>query len=298
MAQRIFFYEEWIAKAGTRLVFGVLFSGMGVYAATQLGVLRALEESNLPPTALAGVGTGAWIAGLYACKPDAGEVYAAMREACALGRRLLDPDRYSTLGKLQGLIRGGRLVGLLEKQTAGRSLGELDLALAIPTLALPTRKTLVFASRCPPEDGEAVWTQQAPVSLAIQAAMSIPALMRPALWMGVPLVGVAGLGEGMAALRQLRVKHALCVDASCQLPRGRLNVWDIAALCGPHYQPSDCPSGWYMLAPRVPETVHASALEALDICVEVGYNAALEAIPRIKAQMGGGLGKVLAFPKK
>jgi len=100
----------------------------------------------------------------------------------------------------------------------------------------------------------------------------------------------------MAALHHLRVKHALCVDACSQRPKGKLNVWDIAALsaCG---ELPDCPSGWCMLAPRVPETVHASALEALDICAEAGYGAALEAIPRLKARMGGGLGKVLSFPK-
>jgi len=286
------------------LLFGVLFSGMGVYAATQLGVLRALEESGLQPGALAGVGAGAWIAGLYACKPDARGVHAAIREACGQGRRLLDPDRRAALGplyvggRLQGLIRGDRLAALLVKQTLGRSLSEVEAALAIPTVALPTRKTLVFSNHYPPEDGEAVWTQQAPVSLAIRAAMSIPALMRPALWMGVPLIGTAGLSEGMAALGQLRVKHALCVDASAQVPKGRLNVWDIAALCGPRTQPTDCRPDWIMLTPRVPETVHASALEALDICVEAGYNAALETIPRLKALMGGGLGKVLAFPKK
>ena len=286
------------------MLFGVLFSGMGVYAATQLGVLRALEESGLAPTALAGVGAGAWIAGLYACTPDARAVYAAMREACGIGRSLLDPDRRGLLGAMfagsgfQGLIRGNRLAMLLEKQTRGRALSELDMPLAIPVLALPARKMLVFASQCPADDGETVWTQQAPVSLAIRAAMSIPALMRPALWMGVPLIGTAGLSEGMAALGQLRVKHALCVDASAQVPKGRLNVWDIAALCGPRTQPTDCRPDWIMLTPRVPETVHASALEALDICVEAGYNAALETIPRLKALMGGGLGKVLAFPKK
>jgi len=277
---------------------------MGVYAATQLGVLRALEESGLPPGALAGVGAGAWIAGLYACKPDAREVYAAIRQACGQGRRLLDPDRRAALGplyvsgRLQGLIRGDRLAALFIKQTLGRPLSEVALPLAIPTVALPTRKTLVFSNRYPPEDGEAVWTQQAPVSLAIQAAMCVPTLMRPALWMGVPLIGTAGLGEGMAALGQLGVKHALCVDASAQLPKGRLNVWDIAALSGTRTQPADCPPGWCMLSPRVPDTVHASALEALDICVEAGYNAAIEAIPRLKALMGGGLGKVLSFPKK
>ena len=282
--------------------FGVLFSGMGIYAATQLGVLRALEESGLAPGTLAGVGAGAWIAGLYACTPDAREVCAAMREACGYGKRLLDLDRRAAFGTLcagggfQGLIRGGRLAALLEKQTGNRPLSELELPLAIPTLALPTRKTLVFSSRCPPEDGEAVWTQQATVSLAIRAAMSVPMLVRPALWMGVPLVSAAGMGEGMDALRQLRVKHALCVDACAQRPKGRLDVWDIAALSALGERP-DCPSGWHMLAPQVPETVHASALEALDICVEAGYSAALEAIPRIKAQLGHA-GKILSFPVK
>ena len=279
------------------MAFGVVFSGMGVYAATQLGVLRALEEGGLQPTALAGVGAGAWIAGLYACMPDSCAVYAAMREAFAHGRRLLDFDRRCARGGFQGLIGGNRLAALLEQQTKGRPLSGLELSLAIPALALPTRKTLIFASRCPPEDGDTVWTQQAPVSLAIRAAMSVPTLVRPALWMGVPLIGAAGIGEAMEALRQLRVMRGLCMDACAQRPKGKLNVWDIAALSA-RPEPPNCPGGWHRLAPRVPDTVHASALEALDVCVQAGYAAALEALPRIKAQGGGCGGKVLSFPKR
>lgn len=283
--------------------FGVLFSGMGIYAATQLGVLRALEQSGLTPDTLAGVGAGALIAGLYACTPDSRAVYAAMREACECGRRLLDLDRRVTFGALwmsgsfEGLLRGDRFSALLEKHTGGRSLSDVKLSLAIPTLALPTRKTLVFASHYPPEEGDAVWTQQATVSLAIRAAMSAPVLVRPALWMGVPLVGTAGIGGGMAALRQLRVRHAVCVDACAQRPKGKLNVWDVVALCDAGGDPSDCPADWHMLAPRVPDAVHASSLDALDICVEAGHKAALEAMPRIKAKLGVGLGKVLSFRK-
>lgn len=287
------------------MLFGVAFSGMGMYAATQLGVLRALEENGVEPAALVGVGAGAWIAGLYACNPNARGVYAAFREACGRGKRLLDPDwrglvwGMSAGNGFQGLIRGDRLIALLEEQTGRRMLADLNLPLAIPTLALPTRKTLVFSNRCPPDNGDAVWTQQAPVSLAIRAALATPALMSPALWMGVPLVGVAGMGVAMAALKQLRVKHALCVNAGAQRPRGKLDIWEIAALsAGAHDEIPACAADWSMLTPRVPETVRMSEVEALDLCVEVGYSEAQAAIPRVKGWVGNRPGKVLAFPQK
>ncbi len=290
-------------KAGVRLAFGVILSGTGMYAATQLGVLRALEESGLAPSVLVGVGTGAWIAGLYAHRGDAGEVYGAACEACSQGKRLLDTDRRCAsrlvAGGFQGMIRGDRLTALLDEQTKRCTLAELEGSLAIPTLALPTRKTLVFANRCPPDEGDAVWTQQAPLTLAIRAAMAVPALVQPALWMGVPLVGTAGMDLAIATLRQMQVKYALCVDAGSQRPKGKLDVLEIVALsASAQVDATDYPPTWHMLRPRVPEAVRATTLEALDQCLEAGYTATQEVLPRIRAQIGAQAGRVLCFPRR
>jgi predicted acylesterase/phospholipase RssA len=274
-----------------------------MYAATQIGVLRALEEHRLAPGALVGIGAGAWIAGLYACNPSALEVHAAARALCRQGKRLADPVRVGWARRdgehLPGLIRGDRIAALLMEITARRALDELEIALAVPVIALPTRKTLVFASHCPKDGGDMVWTQQAPVALAIRAAMATPMLLKPAMWMGVPLIGAAGLPAAAAALRQLRPLHAVAVDARAQRPHGKLDLWEIAALSvGAQDGPLPCLPGWRTLTPRLPENVRVTSLEALDLCAEIGYAVAMEAMPRIKAMIGPCQGKVLPFPQR
>ncbi len=287
------------------LLFGVVFSGMGIYAASQLGVLRALEENGLAPEALVGVGAGAWIAGLYACNPSAKAVQEAAREICRQGKRLIDGGgiRGWLSGGMQkrGLIRGDRIAALLEEQTGHRALGEVDVSLAIPTIALPTRKTLVFASHCPRDGEELVWTRQASVALAIRAALAAPVLVEPALWMGVPLIGAAGMHTAITALRQLAPAQALLVDAGAQRPRGKLGLWDVSALsigAADTAHAALYPLEWRMLTPRLPENLRVTSMEALELCTEIGYEAAQEALPRIRAAIGRQQGKVLPFQQR
>lgn len=285
------------------VLFGVLLSGMGVYAATQLGVLCALEEHGLAPDALAGIGAGAWIAGVYACRASAKETVAVLRDACKPGKTLWDFDWRGMIfpgngDRLRGFLKGERLQSLLEEQTMRRTLGELQVRLAIPTTALPTRKTLVFSNYAPKEGSDGVWTQQASIALAVRAALATPALVRPALWMGVPLVGTAGMARAASVLKELDVRHALAVDTYGQRPRGRLDLWDIVALGGSAPEEMAYPAGWQVIAPKLPEYLHAMSTEALDIAIEIGYSAAMEAMPRIKAATGDAQGKVLPFQNK
>lgn len=286
------------------VLFGVLLSGMGVYAATQLGVLCALEDHGLAPDVLAGIGAGAWIAGVFACRASAKETVTVMRDICKQGKKLLDFDWRRMMfpgngDQLRGLLRGDRLQLLLEEQTMHRMLGELQqVRLAIPTTALPTRKTLVFSNHAPAEGSEGVWTQQASIALAIRAALATPALMRPALWMGVPLVGTAGMSKAASALKQMCARHALVVDTYAQRPHGRLGLWDIVGLGGITPEEPDYPAGWQVIAPKLPDYLHAMSIEALDVAIEIGYGAAMEAMPCIKAATGEAQGKVLPFQNK
>ncbi|MDR3050814.1 MAG: patatin-like phospholipase family protein [Oscillospiraceae bacterium] len=273
----------------------MLFTGLGVYGAAQVGVLRALEEAGRPPDVLAGVETGAWVAGLYACLQDAGRVRDALARACDMGRRLADADRRSAAG----MIRGERLAALLDEQTGRCALGNVPLALAIPALALPTRKVLVFASRTPADGGDLVWTRQASLALAIRAALAIPLLVRPAMWMGVPLLGCAGVGAAAQALTRLGAQRVLVVHAYRQRPRAPYGPLDIAALAAHGPEPSaPLPPAWQAVSPRLPADVHPGSLGAFSLCVQAGYEAALEALPRCTRAWGQAQGRVLPFQRR
>ncbi len=278
---------------------------MGVYAAAQLGVLRALEEHDMAPTVLAGVGAGAWIAGLYACEPHADSVLDAMEAAMAMQGKLRDVSRAGVMAMLcgqmrsAGLMRGAQLMALMERQTDHRMLADAPRDLIIPALALPTRRTLVFSNCAPPEDGEMVWTEQASVALAMRAAMAVPVLMRPAHWMGVPLIAPQGLTAAVAALGQVSARHVLVIDPMRQRPKPPYSLTEMAALAlsAPEGQPV-LPEAWQLLTPHVPDMMRPDHISALRLCVQAGYSATLDALPRLKRAWGNGegrQGRVLPF---
>ncbi len=278
---------------------------MGVYAATQLGVLRALEEHDMAPTVLAGVGAGAWIAGLYACEPNAEAALAAMEAAARMRGKLRDISHMGIMamacGQMSGagLVRGGRLLALMERQTGHRMLADAPRDLIIPALALPTRRTLVFSNCAPMEDGDMVWTEQASVALAMRAAMAVPVLMCPAHWMGVPLIATQGLSAVVAGLRQVATSHVLVVDPMRQRPKPPYSLTEVAALAmsAPEGLP-DLPEEWQLLAPRIPDALRPDQGGALRVCAQIGYSAMMDALPRIKRAWGDGTarqGKVLPF---
>ena len=66
-------------KGGTRVQLGVVLTGTGVHGAAGIGVLEELAARQTEPFAVCGMGSGAWLAALWA----SGRETARLREAAA-----------------------------------------------------------------------------------------------------------------------------------------------------------------------------------------------------------------------
>ena len=65
--------------AGRRPVVGLVLSGGGALGATHIGVLRVLEELNVPIDIITGTSMGSIVGGLYAMGLNANELESVVR---------------------------------------------------------------------------------------------------------------------------------------------------------------------------------------------------------------------------
>ncbi|MBL3591877.1 MAG: patatin-like phospholipase family protein [Synergistaceae bacterium] len=186
------------ASAGEGGIVLVL-SGGGTKGLAHVGVLRFLEEEQIPIAAIVGTSMGAIMGGLYACGYSADELERIMEEidlpsllsdpppsspappawnetnARPLAQIYLDEKGRRT-GPLGGLS-GGRLFQRLSSLTARAPAADFS-RLPIPFVAVATDL----------EKGEPVLLRDGNLASAIRASMSIPGVFEPWPYLGRLLV--------------------------------------------------------------------------------------------------------------
>ena len=71
---------------------GVVLTGTGVHGAAVVGVLEELAARQTEPFAVCGMGSGAWLAALWASGRETARLREAAAQAAGMGRRLLRPN--------------------------------------------------------------------------------------------------------------------------------------------------------------------------------------------------------------
>jgi NTE family protein len=147
---------------------GLALSGGGAKGLAHIGVLKVLEEAQIPVHMLAGTSMGGIVAALYAAGRSVAEL-----EQIARSLRLLDivqRDRSYT-----GLIGNGKIAKRLREALGGDpTFDRLKLPLALVTADLET--------------GEEVVIREGPVLEAMLATMAVPIIFPPVNWRGRLLV--------------------------------------------------------------------------------------------------------------
>ena len=210
---------------------GLALSGGGARGAAHLGVLRVLEENNVPIDYIAGTSMGAIVGGLYAAGMTTDEIEA---ELAAIDwddvfhdlpprsersfRRKRDDDLYLTRakpgfsdGKLKlprGLIRGQKIDVVFSR-------------LALPVSTIEDFDDLMIPFRAVAADiatGEEVVIDSGNLGMAIRASMSIPAVFTPAEIYGRLLVD-GGIVNNLpiSVVRDMGADIVIAVDISTPL---------------------------------------------------------------------------------
>jgi len=173
---------------------GLALSGGGARGAAHLGVIRVLEENNIPIDYIAGTSMGAIVGGLYSSGLNTYEIEDALgaidwrdvfddspARTERSFRRKRDDDLY--LAKIKPGFNAGRFAlprGLVQGQKIDLALAKL----ASPVATVETFDQLSIPFRAVASDiatGEAVVLDSGNLAKAIRASMSIPAAFSPAL---------------------------------------------------------------------------------------------------------------------
>ena len=180
---------------------GLALSGGGARGAAHIGVIRVLEESNVPIDYIAGSSMGAIVGGLYAAGMDLDQIEAELAAIDWDGifddrpprgersfRRKRDDDLYLVRAK-PGLNHGK--LDLPRGLIQGQKIDMVFSRLALPVASIEHFDDLMIPFRAVAGDiatGQEVIIDSGNLGMAIRASMSIPAIMTPAIVDGRLLV--------------------------------------------------------------------------------------------------------------
>jgi NTE family protein len=143
---------------------GLALSGGGAKGLAHIGVLKVLEEAQIPVHLLAGTSMGGIVAALYAAGRSASEI-----EEIAHATRLLDVLQRDRSGL--GLIGQDKMANRMRKALGGDlTFDQLKLPLALVATDLET--------------GDEVIIQEGSVVEAVMATTAVPVIFPPVEWRG------------------------------------------------------------------------------------------------------------------
>lgn len=225
----VFFHSY--ASATERPKIGLVLSGGGAKGAAHIGVLKVLEEKNIPIDYITGTSIGSYVGGMYALGYSAAEIEAIMmntnwdkgysdtipREALSFKDKETR-DKYNipiNIGYSDeevkmpaGLLRGQSMSQLLRSSTnLIQQLGNFD-ELSIPFRAVATNLAT----------GEPVVLSSGSIVAAMQASASVPGALQPAVIDGLLLVD-GGIANNMPidVVKEMGADIVIAVDIGSPL---------------------------------------------------------------------------------
>lgn len=285
------------------LPFGIAFAGGGIRGAAHVGVLLALEEHGLVPSAVAGTSAGGLVAGLYAAGLPPAQMRQIILELSHSGASFADPDLKGILSIIPnllkkkscvncaGLIKGDRMENYMCRLTGGIHLRELPMRTIIPAVDLISSHTVAFTNclfgiRPTPS---VRWYTNARLSEAMRATASLPGIFRPKIIDDMVLVdgGVADVLP-VDLLIASGCLNVLAVDVSdrYRMPE-RIDLPSVIShsLAIMETRLRECMTRGerLLLNPVLPETTGVLALDEMPACMEAGYASAMQVMPQLRA---------------
>ena len=285
--------------------FGIALAGGGTRGAAHVGVLLALAEAGLYPSAVAGASAGGIVGGLYAAGISPERLKHILLSLSRSGRELVDPDIKGLLRALlqlltrrpvtmQGLIKGDRLERFLCSLTGGKAMHDLSIRTVIPAVDIRTGEPIAYTNtlagvRPVPR---VRWSTEFPLCRAIRASAAFPAVFRPVTQDACCLVD-GGLTDNLPVTLLLAAgePQVLAVDVSEEYepPEGE-GVIDIVShsltILTTRLREYVARVETLLLHPRLPEKAGLLTFREMAGCMEAGYQQTREQIPLIRAVFG------------
>ena len=170
---------------------GIAFAGGGLKGIAYIGALKALNEIGVKPDYLSATSSGSIFASFYAMgftpeemKPRA-EKYYKMLTSLDKKPIIKAGVTYATTGvaKIEGIMPGERISNLVEelaKEKKISNMNEIDINYAVCTVdTISTNECIFLSKKCNKKYEWVDYIYDAPISTAVRASMSFPAIFTP-----------------------------------------------------------------------------------------------------------------------
>lgn len=247
---------------------GLALGGGFARGIAHVGVLRVLEEHQIPIRFIGGVSAGSIVAAAFASGATSAEI-----ERVAESMTFRDVARWTL--SLLGLTDSGRMVGFLKRLLKVHTFEEMRIPLAVVATDLSSAEPVVFR-----DHGE--------VFLPIRASCSYPGLFRPIRYEGRYLVdGAITMEIPALPLREMGATRILSVALPMQTPLlDPQNMFGVINQC---FQILQTRTDWQwrkhsdiVLAPDV-NGISWDSFHSAQKLIEAGAAAALAALPEIRS---------------
>ena len=207
---------------------GFSFSGGGIKAYAQIGIVKYLNEQGIFASGFSGTSMGSIVASLMACGLDIDAVETAMLEIEQeiIKHKLFNPTNAQffplILNDASGLIKPQRFVEILNKQLTKcnkSNLKDLSYPIVINAVDLNSGKIVLFTNQKQrfKNASEYFVFDDASISEAVQASCSFPMVFETMMWRDMQLVdGGVMLNAPVLPLKQLGFDHILSITMGVQ----------------------------------------------------------------------------------
>jgi NTE family protein len=187
---------------------GLALGSGGARGFAHLGVLKVLEEENIPISYIAGSSIGALVAALYASGLGLDRLYK-------LAKSFRRNDFIDLTIPKMGLIAGKRITEFIRLLTKGKQIEELAIPVALVATDLQTGAKVVF--------------RQGDVARAVRASISIPGIFVPAEVDGRLLVDGGVVDRvPVSVAREMGADIVIAVDVSPLNVNGEItSIFDV-----------------------------------------------------------------------
>jgi NTE family protein len=255
--------------ASRRPIVGLALGGGFARGIAHLGVIRALQQNNVPIDCIAGTSAGALAGIAYSSGLPFDEV---VRKASAI--------RFGNFGQWRiskmGLASNTRLEAYPEKFLGVRTFDELKIPLAIAATDLIS--------------GEAVYFRHGPLGPPLRASCAYPGLFLPVEYEGRMLVdGFVSAAVPVEGARLMGAEVVIAVFLEAETMERPKNVVDVIGRSFSIFRLQVDAIGWrtkadIVITPRVREFAWDDFARTSEL-VAAGEEAAVDALPRIRAAL-------------
>lgn len=279
---------------------GLALSGGAVRGTAHIGVMKALNEAQIPWSIVSGTSAGSLVGGAYSSGCSLAELEA---EALKLNDKLLDFNSAgaakavvgSIFGRrtyFSGMFKGNEVFKLAYRLTRGMGVKEAPVKVALCAVDLVNGATVFFTNAdIPSIPGEYMVNHDVLIADAITASCSIPAVFVPRA------VGQMSLVDGgvteyvpVKVLRDMGADYVIAVDLGRDSgePQPTKDILEISMrsfdimsrrLAATTLQYAD-----FVITPYVAD-IGLFDFKRIPELIDRGYKAAKRSIPTLKMQM-------------